>query len=1032
MRLHVVLSASALVMMCIASDTEARQDPNQTFDPALYQALQFRNIGPHRGGRVTAVEGIAEQPFTFYMGATGGGVWRSTTGGQTWHNVSDGFFSVGSIGAIDVADSDPTIIYVGTGSSAIRGNVSTGKGIYKSTDGAETWTFIGLADAGQISRVRVHPSNPDIVFVAATGHPFGRNEQRGVFRTRDGGNTWDRVLFLSDSVGAIDLSMNPANPDELYAAMWRAERKPWTMISGAAEGGVYKSSDGGDSWNKLTNGLPRGLTGKIGVAVSPANPNRVWAIIEAEDPEIGLYRSDDAGASWARVSTDRGILSRPWYFFYVWPHPTDDDVLWVGNSGLFKSADGGNSFSRVAMPHSDQHAMWINPLQPDIILEGNDGGATVSLDGGNMWSIQLNQPTAEIYSVTVDNQFPYRVYGSQQDNSTISLPNLVAGSGISFQHWLSHGGCETGPVAVRPDDPNIAYSGCFGGRLARFDNRSQQFRQIRDYPENQGGMPESGLRYRIQWNAPIVISPHDPLVLYHGSQYVHRSTNEGQSWQVISPDLTRNDTTKFGMAGGPISHDVTGVETYSALLAIAESVHQRGEIWTGSNDGKVFITRDDGDTWRDITPPDLPVPASVNRIELSRHRPGTAYLAVYRYRLDDFRPYAYHTTDYGVTWTNLTNNMNGIPVDFPLRVVREDPDRGGLLYAGTEFGLFVSFDDGARWQSLQLNLPITPVTDLAVHRGDLIVATQGRGFWILDDITPLHQLSDEVAGADGFIFQPRPTYRTSARGPVGHWDRDRIFGATLPRSWKGQNPPEGVMVYYTLAAAAASASVEILESDGSLIRRFEGPSVEARAGMNRFVWDLRYPGPQGGGMQGPRAVPGTYQVRVTAGDWTGSRSFSVRKDPRLTDVTVADLQEQFDFLMNVRASFGRLNDAVAQIEAIRAAVDSSVTALGPSAGSEIETLSREVREELRNIEEALVQLRPGNWANEPKLRGHLGWVATAASSQRGIDFDARPTDQLGQRHGDLVVMLDTQIARLQQLIDGAVQRLRGLIRRIAE
>jgi len=1018
---HALIAVAA--MLFAATPDLVGQDPNEAHDPSLYQALEYRNIGPHRGGRVTAVEGIAERPFTFYMGTTGGGVWRTTSGGQTWLNVSDGYFG-GSVGAIDVADSDPDIIYVGTGSAAIRGNASTGRGIYKSTDGADSWTFIGLTDAGQIAKVRVHPTNSDLVYVAATGHPFGRNEQRGVFRTRDGGETWERVLFLSDSVGAIDLSMNPENPAELYAAMWRGERKPWTMISGAMEGGVYKTTDGGDTWTKLENGLPRGLIGKIGVAVSPANPNRVWAIVEAEESEVGLYRSDDAGGSWRKVGTNRGTLSRPWYYMYVWPHPTDQNVLWVGNSGLYKSTDGGERFSRVPMPHGDHHAMWINPGMPEIMVEGNDGGGTVSLDGGNMWSIQLNQPTAEMYSVTVDSQFPYRVYGSQQDNSTISVPNLVTGSGVSFQHWLSHGGCETGPVAVRPDDPNVAYSGCFGGRLARYDHKSQQFRQIRDYPENQGGMPESGLRYRIQWNAPIVISPHNPNVLYHGSQYLHMSANEGQSWEVISPDLTGQDTANFGMAGGPITHDITGVETWSSLLAIAESVHEPGELWTGSNDGKVFMTRDHGATWADITPPDVPVPSTVNRIELSPHTPGKAYLAVYRYRLDDFSPYIYRTDDHGSSWALLSDGDNGIPDDYPVRVVREDPDRAGLLYAGTEFGLFVSFDDGAHWQSLQQNLPITPVTDLIVHNKDLVVATQGRSFWILDDLTPLHQLTSAVATAPQFLFQPRAAYRTTGRGTVGNWDRDRIFGATLPSSWKGQNPPEGVVVYYTLSDAAESAMIEIKEADGALVQRFN--RVTARVGMNRFEWNLRYPGPGG-----PRAVPGKYAIWVTVGEWTGVREFEVLKDPRLTDITIADLQEQFDFLITVQESMQELNSAVTQLRDLRQEVDSTMSGLGDSADPVTTSLADSVRVQLTDIEETLVQVRGGGWANEPKIRGHLSWVAGAASSQRGIQFDARPTDQLWERYGDLAAELDAEIVRLQRLVENEVRRLREMIRGIA-
>ncbi len=1015
------LSGSLLACLIVPLRVSA-----QEITPTMYEGLRFRNIGPHRGGRVTAVTGIVSQPFTFYMGTTGGGVWRSTTGGQTWHNVSDGWFSVGSIGAIDVADSDPETIYVGTGSAAIRGNVSTGRGMYRSTDGGRTWSFIGLRDAGQIAKVRIDPNDSRTVFAAATGHPFGKNEQRGVFRTRDGGESWERVLFLSDSVGAIDLSMDATDARVLYAAMWRAERKPWTMISGAREGGVYKTTDGGDTWTKLGGGLPQGMTGKIGVAVSPADPQRVWAIVEAASADVGLYRSDDAGDTWDRINTRQSILARPWYFYYVWPHPTHRDSVWVGNSGLFRSGDGGKTFASVRMPHSDHHDMWINPQMPSIIVEGNDGGATVSLDGGNMWSIQLNQPTAEMYSVTVDDQFPYRVYGSQQDNSTLSLPNLVPGSGISFQHWLSHGGCETGPVAVQPGNPDVAYSGCFGGRLARYDNASQQFRQIRDYPENQGGMPESGLRYRIQWNAPILISQHDQSVLYHGSQYVHRSRNEGQSWEIISPDLTANDTTKFGAAGGPITHDITGVETYSSLLTIAESPLRQGELWTGSNDGKVFLTRDNSATWSDVTPDDLPVPSTINRIDVSHHRGGVAYLAAYRYRLDDFAPYVYRTTDYGENWSRLTDGANGIPADYPVRAIREDEARQGLLYAGTEFGLFVSFDDGDSWKTLQQNLPITPVTDLVMHEKDLVVATQGRGFWILDDVTPLHEMNADVVAADAFLFQPRPTYRTTARGRVGHWDRDRIFGATLPRSWKGQNPPEGLIVYYRLAADAPFVRIEIMESDGTVIRQLSDSAAPDESGMHRFNWDLRYAGPTGGGMQGPKAVPGDYRVRVTAGEWSSERNFEVLKDPRLTDISVTDLQQQFDFLVGLRTAFDSLNEARSTIADLRRELDSTMAALGTRPTETLASLADRIRAGLTSVESQLVQVLPGGWAHEPKIRSNLSWLATAAQSQRGIAYDSRPTDQMFERYSDLAYELLDVVTQLEQIVDGDMRQLREI------
>ena len=997
------------------------QEP--VIDPALLQAMHYRNVGPYRGGRVTAVEGVSQKPFTFYMGGSGG-VWRTTNVGMDWTNVTDGFFEVGSIGAIDVADSDPNVIYVGTGSGCIRGNVSVGIGLYKSTDGARTWRHIGLRDIGQVGRIAVHPRNPDLVYVAATGRAFGRNEERGVYRSTDGGASWEKMLYINDRVGAIDLAINPGNPRQIFAAMWQVERKPWTMISGGKEGGVYRSSDGGDTWTKLEKGLPEGLTGRIGVAVSPVTPNRVWAIVEAEERKAGVYRSEDSGDSWSQVNDNPRLLVRPWYYNHIYADPGNANTVWVAGGTFWKSVDGGKSFDSLEMPHGDHHALWLNPDNPDVMVQGNDGGAIVSVDGGESWSPQFNQPTAEFYSLTVDERFPYRVYGPQQDNSTISVPSQSTGTGITFQHWLAVGGCETGPVAVRPDDPNIVYSGCFGGKLARFDRRTEQFRQIRDYPQLQDGSPARDLRYRIQWNAPIELSPHDPGILYHGSQYVHRSTNEGQSWEIISPDLTRNDDEKLGMPGGPITHDATGVEVYSALLALAESTHAAGVLWTGSNDGMVHLSRDNGKTWSDISPPDLPQPATINRIELSPHRPGKAYLAVYRYRMDDFRPYIYRTDKFGESWTPLTGGSNGIPADHPTRIVREDPEREGLLYAGTEFGLFVSFDDGAHWQALQLNLPPTPVTDLRVHRGDLVVATQGRSFWILDDLTPLRELDSVLASADLHLFAPRRTYRTGVQSRDGHYDRDKVFGLMLPRSWKGENPPEGAIIYYILGEGVELSSVEILDSAGKLVRNLD-QDLPSETGLNRLVWDLRHPEPDGGGMEGPRAVPGTYTVRLNAGELTASRRFEVQKDPRQGDITQADLEEQADYLLQVRSSLDRLNKSRETIRSVREQIDALVERLDDDT---LEETAAGILEDLLAIEEELVQTRPGGYAHPPKIRRNLAWAARAASSQRNVYLDARPTDQLWERFRDLDAALSSQFTVLERVLREDLTRFNESVR----
>lgn len=984
-------------------------DPAQwRIPPAELQALSFRELGPFRGGRVTTVAGVRGKPHTFYFGATGGGVWKTESAGQAWENISDHGIPIGSIGAVAVAPSNPAVLYVGTGSDAIRGNVSTGRGVYRSDNDGATWRYLGLREAGQIGRIRIHPDDPDIAWLAATGHPFGPNPERGVYRTRDGGESWENILFVSDSTGAIELLMNEHDPDELFAAMWRAERKPWTMISGAREGGIYRSRDGGDSWEKLGGGLPSELIGKIGITQARSDPARLYAIIEAA-PGSGIYRTLDGGDSWTLVNDEPRLLGRPWYFHNIFADPTDPDVVYVAGGGFHRSTDGGATFATIPMPHSDHHDLWISPDNPAVMVQGNDGGAVVTVDGGQTWSSQLNQPTAEMYSVTVDDQFPYRVYGSQQDNSTLSLPSAATGTGISLQHWESHGGCETGPVTIHPTDPAIVVSGCFGGRLARYNRRTEQFRQIRPYPERQDGAPERELRYRIQWNAPVLFSRHDPDVLYHGSQYVAVSNDQGGSWAVISPDLTGNDTTKFGQAGGPITADVTGVEIYSSLLQIAESPHDARVLWTGSNDGRVHITRDGGASWTDITPAEMPQPSTVNRIDASPHLPGTAFLAAYRYRLDDFRPFIYATQDFGTTWTLLTDGADGLPPDHPTRVVREDPERAGLLYAGTEFGLYVSFDAGAHWQPLQLNLPPSPVTDLVVHRGDLVVGTQGRGFWILDDITPLRHVEAGEPAGDVVLYPVRAVYRTAAQERDGHYVRDHVYGAMIPRYMKARNPPEGMTVYFSRPAGAeGTVAVRILERDGDLVRAFE--DVAAGPGLNRFNWNLDYPA--GSAAVAARAVPGIYAVMVEAPEGMHGTEFEVLMDPRLEEeITVADLQAQFDYLIRARDRLDALEEALAGLRQVRGDAESAGS--GADASEAIRGAAERASSALTAVEEVLVQPRGAGFANPSRIRSHLRFVMTAASAQRGEDLDARPTAQLIERLGDLEAELEGALTRLR-------------------
>ena len=724
--------------------------------------MKYRMIGPNRGGRVTAVTGVPSQPYTFYMGSTGGGVWKTTDAGHNWVNISDKYFKVASMGAIEVSLSNPNVVYAGTGSSKIRSNVSIGRGIYKSTDAGQTWEWSGLRDTGQISTVRVHPSNPDLVYVAALGNPFVPNPERGVYRSKDGGKTWQKVLYLSDDVGAADLELQPGNPNVIFACMWHGQRKPWTIISGAREGGIYKSTDGGETWNKLAGGLPNELFGRSNVAISAASPNRIYALIEAK-PGSGLYRSEDAGATWTLVNGQGSIITRPFYYDTMGVDPTDSNVVFVGDETWFRSADGGKTFRRATAPHGDHHDIWINTNNSQIMVQSNDGGANVSLDGGRTWSAQDNQPTAEIYQVAVDNQYPYRVYGAQQDNTTVIVPSLPLGDGQGFR---TGPGCETGPIIPNLAHPELIYGSC-KGQFSRLNLTTTDEQQYWVGAQSLYGNAGSELTYRFQRVSPMDVSPFDQNTIYYGSQYLHRSRDGGVNWEKISPDMTARPPGTQGASGEPITRDATGEEVYSTLYTIRESTVQRGVIWTGSNDGPVYVTRDDGKTWTNVTPKDMPPGGRIQNIEPSPRRAGTAYFAGYRFLLGDFAPYIYRTDDFGKTWTRLTDGKNGIAADEPTRVVREDPDRAGLLYAGTEFGMYISFDNGAHWQSFQLNMPVTPITDIKIAHQDLILSTQGRSFWILDNLTPLHQIKETTATESAALFTPREAIRTGGRSGRG-------------------------------------------------------------------------------------------------------------------------------------------------------------------------------------------------------------------------------------------------------------------------
>ena len=1032
MRFTTRLLALTLPLMLLAAPAVSGTQPgeeNVVYDPAAYQALKYRMIGPHKGSRVTAVTGIAEQPWTYFMGTNGGGLWKTTDAGESWVNASDGYYASSSIGAIDVADSDASIVYVGTGSACIRGNVSPGDGIYKSTDGGESWTHLGLHDAGQIGRLVIHPENPDVAYAAVLGHAFGPNEMRGVFRTTDGGASWEKALYVSERTGANDIAMDPSDPNVLYATMWTGERKPWTMISGSEEGGIYKTTDGGDTWAQLENGLPTGMIGRTGISVSAANPNRVWALVEARDG--GVYRSDDAGASFTLVNDDRELQNRPWYYMHIVADPVDVDRVYVVSRFFHRSDDAGETFDLIATPHGDNHDLWINPENNAVLIEGNDGGANISWNAGNTWSSQLNQPTSEMYRVSVDNQFPYRVYGSAQDTwEVLSVPSRSGhyGMRLQLQHWDGVGGMEGGVAVIRPDNPDIVYAGSTSGAITRYDRSTGQIRPIKAYPEV-GGLPAKHLRYRFQRTAPIVLSPHDPNILYHASHVVHRSTNEGQSWEVISPDLTTGDPERINTWGGPITREVSSEEVYCTIFALAESKHLPGVLWAGTDDGLVHLSRDGGENWKNITPADMPDSGTVNILEVSPHAAGRAFISVLRFRLDDFRPYVFRTDDFGESWELLTDGTNGIPADQFVRVVREDPDRKGLLYAGTEYGVFVSFDDGGHWQSLQLNFPVAPVTDLVVHEKDLVLSTKGRSFWILDDLSPLHQLTDDVASAAAHLFAPRDIHRVRTAEEeavdeyVGGWrsvanPRDLYGGARITRDRQGTDSPNGATIYPWFAEAPeGEVTLEILDSAGEVVRRFSNqddppdPSVIARpeapffkeestfsrAGLNRFVWDVRHASAYGGSPLGPLVVPGAYQVRVSTDGWSGTQPIEVLPDPRVT-TTSEEFQSQFDLLLKLRDRISDLHRAVAEIRELR------------------EGASESVADRLSAIERELVPL-PEDYDRDdqdyaPKLIQQLdllyGYVEGA---------DSQPTDAAFERFDDLDPVLSGLLEELRRVVE---------------
>jgi photosystem II stability/assembly factor-like uncharacterized protein len=1019
---HAMLSCvflATLIVPQVQGQASGAGQPIMTgVDPALFRGLHYRLVGPSRGGRVTTVTGVPSQPRTFYLGVASGGLFRTTDGGTTWLPITDGKVPLGSTGCVAVAESDPNVIYLGTGSDDVRSNVSTGRGMYKTTDGGQTWNFIGLYNAGQIGSVRIHPTNPNIVWVSAQGDAFKPNAERGVFKTIDGGQTWRKVLFISDSVGAMDFELQPGNPNVVYAWMSHLERKPWTITSGSRDGGFYKSTDGGEHFTKIMAGLPNDLIGKANLAVTAARPNRVYALIEAK-PGGGLYRSEDAGQTWTLINSQGTLIQRPFYYVALGADPTNADVVYAGAEGFFKSTDGGKTFTIFRTPHGDNHDIWINPKDGNIMIQSNDGGANISTDGGRTWSTQMNQPTAEIYGVWVDNQFPYKLYGAQQDNTTIIISSQA--DPYNRDDWRTGPGCETGPIMPYPGNPTIVYGSC-KGQYGVMNLKTGQEKNYWLGAQSLYGNPASDLIYRMQRVSPMATSPHDPEVLYYGSQYVHRTRDKGVTWEKISPDLTAHPACCQDVSSEPITRDVTGEEFYSTLYAIAESPREKGVIWVGANDGPFHVTRNNGKTWTDVTPRDLPSGGRVQYIEPSPHRRGSAYYAVYRWLLGDYQPYLYRTDDYGKTWTRLTDGKNGIPADWPTRVVREDPDREGLLYAGTEFGMFISFDNGGHWQSFQLNLPNVPVTDIKVHHQDLVISTQGRAFWVLDNISLLHQLTPQITNSEVHLFKPRDGYRTRVNpnilgpnieyylpgtpsGPVTIEILD-AKGALI-NSYNSDTPVSTGRGGRGGGAAAGGAEPQQEDPDAPTTgRRFAGPPprVTKLAGLNRFVWDVRH-------QAGVTVPPGAYQARLKVGGATLTETFNVLIDPRVAEdgVTFADLQEQFEHNMRVRELVNSVNELAARVRGAQTKMRNAAAADGDTA-SRVNAIANKLFTE---------PVRYG----KPGLQAHITYLAgMTANVDQKIGRDAI------ERYETLRKELDAIRAEVDRILGSAQPAANGPIR----
>ena len=1041
-------------------------------DGRMLNALKWRCIGPPRGGRVVAVAGDPVDIGTFYFGACAGGVWKTYDGGTYWENVSDGYFKTAAVGAIAVSDSEPSVVYAGMGEACIRLDVTHGDGVYRSNDGGHSWVHLGLEDTRHISKIRVHPTNPDVVYVAALGHAFGPNEQRGVFRSQDGGKSWENVLFKSENAGAIDISLDPHNPSVMFASIWQARRTFWSMSSGGPDSGLWRSRDGGDTWEDVSfnPGLPDGDFGKIGVAVSPAKRGRIYATIEAHEP--GVFVSDDYGDTWTLTSDNRDLQGRPWYYEHIFADPQDADTVWVLNYDAWKSTDAGKSWTQVNTPHGDNHDLWIDPRNPRRMIEGNDGGACVSYNGGETFSTIYNQMTAQFYHLTTDDQFPYRVYGTQQDNSAISVPSRSHKGAIPWEDCYTTGSSESGYIVVDPNNPNVVISGAIGsspgggGNMLRYDHSTGQVRIITVWPELNTGYGPVDARYRFQWTYPIQFSPHDAGVLYVAGNVVFKSTDQGSSWTPISPDLTRNDPDKLQPSGGDITGDASGAEAYCTVFSFLESPHEKGVFWAGSDDGLVHISRDGGANWEDVTPAGLEEWTRVDMIEVSPHDAGTAYLAGTRYKHDDNRPFLFKTTDYGATWRSITGNLS--QDDFT-RCIREDPERAGLLYVGTETGIWVSFDDGENWHSLQGNLPVAPVYDIAIKDDDVVAATHGRAFWIMDGVSNLRQVSGEFA-ADGMHLLKPPTkirlaapfrgregsaaknYQLALGAAVAFVDTRGDYGEPKRKMLDaGENEPAGVRVWYWLGDKPdGEVTLAFLDADGEEIKAFSSAKpdagddssdddggevrVPAEAGMNRFDWDMRYPGASkvpgdkttGDVGRGPLAPPGSYQVRLSVGEQAQTQAFEMVKDPRV-EADQADFEAQFALLIRLRDKISETHDNINRLRSARAQVDEWSKRAAARAGHEaVSEAAGAIKGKLDEIEGALIQTEYRGARDRLhlpiKLNAKLaGLVPVVAAG------DYRPPQQAYDVFAHFGELLDGQFAALQNVLDEDLSEFEDLL-----